>query len=142
MAIPDGLFTLTGAGISSPGGAFSYLAGTVQAQYFAGHFFIDSGYDDPVIWTTGVDAAEVYGARVYGKTSTHSPAQAAGTFLGKWNIVATPMWQAKHWATPHSNVLTQARVIIKCEIYLSEPVDTTAGAYQRLETVDWSLYRV
>ena len=31
-------------------------------------FFIDTGDDDPVLWTTGVDAAELYGARVYAQS--------------------------------------------------------------------------
>jgi hypothetical protein len=33
-------------------------------------------------------------------------------------------------------------VIIKCDCYLSEPVDKGAGAWQRGETTNWSLYRV
>lgn len=142
MAIPQGNFTNGGAGITSPGGAIAYQSGVAFPQYFAGTFFIDTGYDDPVLWTTGVDAAEVYGARVYIATDTHSPAQAAGTYLGKWNVVATPVWQAKHWAYPHSNTPKQKRLLIKCDVYLTEPVDTSAGAYQRGETCDWSLYRI
>jgi hypothetical protein len=142
MAIPQGNFTNGGAGITSPGGAIAYEAGVDFPQYFAGTFYIDTGYDDPVLWTTGVDAADVYGARVYIITSTHSPAQAAGTYIGSWNVVATPMWKAKHWALPHSNTPTQARVFIKCDCYVSEPVDKGAGAFQRAETDNWSLYRI
>jgi hypothetical protein len=142
MALPPGLFSLAGAGITSPGGAFSYSPGLVLPNYYGGTFFIDTGYDDPGAWTAGLEAAEIYGARVYGASGTHSPAQPAGTYTGKWQIVASPVWSSKFWATPHTNTTGQQRVLIQCDAWLAEPVDTGAGAYQRVETVAWTLYRL
>lgn len=153
MAIPRGGFKSGAAGITAPGGAFSYLApgsgvlwgdpGTGDyPQFYAGMFLIDTGYDDPVLWTAGVDCAEVYAARVYAKTGVASPSVPADTYLGKWNIAATPVWQSKFWALPTSNTNTQRRILIQCEVYLSEPVSIADGSYQRLDSVDWSLYRV
>jgi hypothetical protein len=142
MAIPDGGFKGGAAGITPPGGGYSYLAGLLLPHYFAGIFFIDTGYDDPVLWTAGVQAAEVYGARVYATAGTIAPAQAAGVYTGKWHIEATPVWQSKFWVSPHGNTTTQKRILIKCECYLLEPVSTTASAWQRLESADWSLYRL
>ena len=142
MALPQGLFTLGGAGITSPGGAYTYDAGAVLPQYFAGSFFIDTGYDDPVTWTTGVEAAEVYGGRVYGATGTAIPAGSAGDYAGRWQLKVTPVWSSKFWFLPHSNTINQKRIYLMCDVYLMEPVSTADGAYQRLETVNWSLYRL
>lgn len=142
MALPQGIFWLAGAGITSPGGAHSYAAGLVLPNYYAGTFFIDTGYDDPGSWTAGLEAAEVYGARVYGATGTHSPAEAAGVYTGKWQVIPTPVWSSKFWAFPHSNPIGQQRVLIKCECWLAEPVSTGIDAWQRMETCDWTLYRL
>lgn len=149
MAFPRGGFAAGAAGISSPGGAYSYAATPAWApgaggypQFYAGTFFIDTGYDDPVLWTTGVQAAEVYAARVYAASGVASPAPAAGTYTGKWRIAATPVWEAKFWATPHSNTTTQKRVLIQCDVYLSEPLSLSDGAFQRVDSVAWSLYRI
>lgn len=141
MAIPQGGFSAGAAGITSPGGAYAYSAGAGYPHYFAGQFFIDTGYDDPVLWTTGVDAAEVYGARVYAKTGTISPAPGASVYTGRWHIVAHPVWDAKFWTSP-TPVATQQRIFIRCDAYLLEPVSEADGSYQRLDSVDWSLYRV
>lgn len=143
MAIPQGGFSLGAAGITSPGGAYAYGANSAFPHYFAGIFFIDTGYDDPVQWTTGVDAAEIYGARVYANSGTHSPAGApAGTYLGKWHLVAEPVWQSKFYVTPHANNIQQRRVLIRVDAYLLEPISEANNSYQRLDTVDWSLYRL
>lgn len=142
MALPNGSFSLNAAGISGAGGAFTYDAGSVRPQYYAGTFFIDTGYDDPVVWTTGVDAAEVYQGRVYASSGTHFVGQPAGTYTGKWLIAATPVWTAKHWAVPHSNQMTQQRIWLKCDVYLTEPFSTSSGTWFRMDAVDWSLYRV
>lgn len=143
MAIPTGLFLLGGAGLSSPGGAFSYLEATVQPNYFAGTFFIDTGYDDPGSWYAGLQAAEIYGARVYGATGTISPSgPGAGTYTGRWQITASPVWSSKFYVVPHSNPIGQQRVLIRCDAWLCEPISTAVGAYQRLESVDWTLYRL
>lgn len=120
----------------------TYTAAQVHAAYFAGTFFIDTGYDDPVLWLSGADPAEMYAGRVYGTDSFVSPAVAATTFLADWNIVATPVWAAKHYATPHSNTLTQRRIYLKCDVWVSNPVSTADGSFQRLNNVAWSLYRV
>lgn len=142
MALPDGLFTLGGAGITSPGGAFSYQDGLVLPNYMAGTFFIDTGYDDPGAWANGLECAEIYGARVYAATGTVSPAVAAGVYTGKWQLVATPVWSSKFWALPHSNTIGQQRVLIKVDAFLAEPVGISAGNWQRIESVDWTLYRL
>lgn len=141
MAIPKGGFKSAAAGVSYPGGAFSYLANIGFPLYFGGTFFIDTGYDDPVLWTEGVEAAEVYGARVYATLSSVSPAVAADTYLGKWSLIATPVWQSKHWALPTTNAF-QPRILIQCDAYLSEPVSEAANSWQRVTEVDWSLYRL
>lgn len=142
MALPQGLLTPGSAGITSPGGAFGYGAGIALPNYYGGTFFIDTGYDDPGTWTPGLEAAEIYGARVYGASGTHSPAVGAGVYTGKWQIIATPVWSAKFWETPHTNQVGQQRVLIKCECWLAEPVSTAIDAYQRLETCAWTLYRL
>lgn len=142
MAIPQGLFLLGGGGgLPNPGGAFTYRAGTVQPEYFAGTFFIDTGYDDPVAWTSGQPAAELYGARVYGASGVHSPAVGAANPAGKWLVNATPVWSSHFFELPHSNTTQQQRVYIRCDCYLSDPVGTALGDYQRLDSVAWTLYR-
>lgn len=143
MALPEGGFVVGGAGITAPGGAYTYAGGATYPQYYAGTFFIDTGYDDPVTWTSGVDCAEVYGGRVYAVTSTNvvgSPE--AGTYLGKWDIAVTPVWEAKQWATPHSNTSLQRRVWLMCEVFYREPLSTASGNSYRLDSVNWSLYRL
>jgi hypothetical protein len=142
MAIPQGAFQLypTGMGFTK-GGAYGYLAGTVQSMYYAGTFFIDTGYDDPVTWTAGTECAEIYNARVYGASGNYNPSAGAGTYVGKWNINATPVWSSKFWQAPHSNTSGQQRVLIKCDVWLSEPVSTASGAWQRLDSVAWTLYK-
>lgn len=141
MAIGQGGFVQASSSPTGTG-SYSYAAGTTQSMFYAGTFFIDTGYDDPVLWTVGVDCAEVYAARVYANHGTVSPAQAPDTYLGKWNIVATPVWSTKFWGLPTTNTPIQKRVLIRCDVYLSEPVSNNAGDYQVLDTVDWSLYRV
>jgi hypothetical protein len=142
MALPQGLYTPAGAGVAAPGGAYSYLAGTNLTQYFAGVFLIDTGYDDPGSWTAGLEAAEIYGARVYGASGVHNPALGAGVYAGKWMINAVPVWSSKFWETPHGNTIGQQRVLIKCEVWVAEPAQKTDGSYMRLDTVDWTLYRL
>lgn len=142
MAIPQGLFTLAGAGITNPGGAYSYLELTDLPFYYGGTFLIDTGYDDPGAWNAGLEAAEIYGARVYGAGGAHDPALGAGTYVGKWMINSTPVWSSKFWETPHSNTVNQQRVLIKCECWLAEPASKAAGYWNRLDTVDWTLYRL
>lgn len=141
MAIPQGGFLTSAAGITGPGGAYSYVAAAGYPHYFAGSFFIDTGYDDPVLWTTGVEAAEVYGARVYGATGIISPNPGGSVYVGKWNVVATPVWQDKFYTSPAPNQ-RQQRILIRCDCYLLEPVSEVNGSYQRLDSVNWSLYRI
>lgn len=141
MAIPNGAFDAVGT-MGSGIGTYSYQAGAAYPHYFAGTFFIDTGYDDPVIWTTGVDAAEVYAARVYGASGSIGPSASPGTFAGDWRIEASPVWVAKFYVTPAPAGSTQARILIKCDVYLASPVSTAAGAYQILNSVNWSLYRI
>jgi hypothetical protein len=142
MALPTGLFTMSGAGITASGGAYSYEPGSVLPNYFAGTFFIDTGYDDPGAWAAGLEAAEIYGARAYGASGTISPGLGAGTYTGKWQITASAVWSSKFWVTPHGNTIPQQRVFIKCDVWLAEPVSLSPGAWQRLESVDWTLYRL
>jgi hypothetical protein len=145
MALPQGIFNVSGAGISAPGGAYAYGPGVVSPNYYAGTFFIDTGYDDPGAWTAGLEAAEIYGARVYGASSfVHwaSGSHGAGEYVGKWQIQASAVWSSKFWIAPTGNVTPQQRVFIKVDVWLSEPLDTLAGSYQRLDSVQWTLYRL
>lgn len=143
MALAQGAFMPGTAGITAPGGAYSYKSFVSYPQYYGGTFFIDTGYDDPVLWSTGVDAAEVYQARVYANSISYFGGSAAATtYDGKWHVVPTPVWTARMWTPPHGNINTQNRILIACDVYLSEPLSLTNGSWQRLETVNWSLYRV
>lgn len=142
MAVPRGAFTTGGAQVTAPGGAFAYAAGASYPQYYAGTFFIDTGYDDPVLWTSGVDAAEIYGARVYGTAGAMSSSPAAGTLMAEWRLTATPMWAAKLYVTPHSIEPTQRRVHIQVDAYLVTPYTSAATHWYRLNNVNWSLYRL
>lgn len=141
MALPPGGFSPGSAGIGGGGGAYGYVAGAGYPEYFAGSFFIDTGYDDPVAWTTGVDAAEIYGARVYGASGTINPDPGAGVYVGGWRVQASPCWETAFFTAPAANARAQ-RVFIKCDVYVHAPVSTAINAWQRLESVNWSLYRV
>lgn len=141
MAIPQGAFDPVGT-TGTGTGTYTYQADVLFAHYFAGAFFIDTGYDDPVLWSSGVEAAEVYGARVYGTSGTIFPSAAGGAYSGDWRIVATPVWVSKFYVSPSSEPVTQRRIWIRCDCYLTNPISVSAGAYQRLNTVEWTLYRV
>ena len=144
MAQPIGTFiyasSLPSYG-SVEGGAYSYAPNKTRAEYFAGEFTIDTGYDDPVAWTAGVQAAEIYGARVYGRTGTIYPSPGSNVHMGEWRIEANPIWSNSFYTYPSAGVQS-SRVLIRCRAWIANPVSIANNSWQRLDTVDWSLYRV
>lgn len=143
MALPIGTFNYA-SGVSTygtaEGGLFTYAPGNARTEYFAGEFTIDTGYDDPVAWTLGVQAAELYSARVYGRTGTIYPDPGSGIYMGDWRIEATPVWSNSFYTNPVPSVQS-SRVYIRCRAWLANPVSNAEGSWQRLDTVDWTLYR-
>ena len=125
-------------------GAYQHPAGTQTGWWighYAGEFFINTGFDDPVPHTPGLEGAEVWGARVYSRISyLRGNILPNGAATGSWRIKATPLWSAQHYvAIPGTPV---NRVIIHCEVWLSEPPNTSDGMWYSLNEVAWTLYRL
>ncbi len=142
MARDRGQWTNVQTGIGVFRGLYAYQPNVDPGEMFAGEFIIDTGYDDPVSWTVGVQAAEVYAARVYPKTGIVSaPGPGASQFAAAWRIAATPVWSINLYQVPAVGVRLQ-RVLIACTAYARGPWSAASGQWQELTSVDWTLYRV
>lgn len=140
MAVPLGNFYSGVAGIAAPGGAFTYGAGLSRPRYFGGTFIIDTGYDDPTGYSATAPAAELYLARVYSRGITINPAVSTGVAQGDWVVEAVPSWGTSHvqGTAVGSN---GRRVYLVCRAFLLNPVSNAEGSYQRINSVDWALFR-
>ena len=133
-----GMTSLPGIGTT---GVMMHAAGSpTTGDYFAGEFFIDTGYNDPVDFTGGVQGAELYIARVYGKSGNHIPSRGASGYVNLWRIESTVLFGAAFYETP-ATAEALRRVYIRCRAYASNPAVTSAGSWSLLNVIEWALYR-
>jgi hypothetical protein len=141
---PNYTFTSAALGIIAPGGAVTYASPNVMGvgPFYAGEYFIDTGYDDPVAWAAGQDLAKLYQARVYGNSGTvYIAGIGASTYTNKWTFDAVPVWSSNFSTLPALGAVQQ-RVFIRVRAFVTDPQFTASGDGYRLNTCNWGLYLV
>lgn len=130
--------------IATPDGgtnAYNQLVGD-EGDLYAGDFFIDTGYNDPVDYPAGVQGAEIYGARVYYGGGIISGSPPAGSSTGQWRLKGTPVWTATGTVLPGTQTVSR-RIFIHVEAWVKGAFRRgTVNGWEMLTAVSWSLYRL
>lgn len=137
-----GEFEYRALGALGVAGVYAYEALIPNAQarrFFAGEFWIDTGYDDPADFPWGVEGAEAYNARVYVTKIRASRAFPNGT-AGVFSIDATPVFSANP-VVGAGGAAQSRRIQIHCQAYVHGVPYMGDTDWYAIEQVQWGLYR-